>query len=407
MLGASGWTEPPAPFPAVVAQGRRAPWEEPLNTEDNTTDEIVSLIRESAAAHVGVQDTIQAARRTQQGDGAFDHAEFAAMAQLGWTAMPAPEASGGGGLGLVEAAALHEELGKGLAGAALIHCAHLPVLAAHRCTGPAAQAVMEMVASGTPCALAFQPRTGALDTAATTVRLEGMGTEMRLQGEAHYVPLAPGGSLLVAARGADGVSLHLISPDAPGLRRSMARTADGHQVFSLVFDGVRVSPGDLVGAAGEGGAAADAALEGARILQAAHLLGLMRTTQERTLDYLKTRKQFGRPIGAFQVLQHRAVDLYVQIELTAAAVTHATALADGMDDPFTLAAAASSAKARAADAALLVTRESVQMHGAIAYTQEHDIGLFLNGALTQAAALGNAAAHRRRYGLLISRQIAA
>lgn len=374
--------------------------------EDDTADEIVALIRESAAAHVAAEGTVARARRTQEGDGAFDQAAFAAWSRLGWTAMLAPAALGGG-LGLAEAAALQEELGKGLAGAALIHCAHLPVLAAKGCTGPATAQVLAAVAAGTPCALAFQPREGALDTQATGVRLEEAGAVRRLQGEAHYVSLAPGGHLLVAAREAAGIALHRIDPDAPGLRRSAARTADGRQIFSLVFDGVKVEAGDLVGAPGEGGLAADAALERARILQSALLLGLSRATQQRTLDYLKTRRQFGRPIGSFQVLQHRAVEVLVQIELTAAALTHATALADATDDPLGLAGAASSAKARASEAALLATREAVQMHGAIGYTQEHDIGLFLNQALTQSAALGNAAAHRRRYGLLVARQIAA
>lgn len=397
----------PGVCPAASASGAaKAPWEGPL-IEDDTTDGIATLIRESARAYVTAEDTVLRARRIHEGDGAFDAAAFAAMAQLGWTAMLAPEAADGGGLGLAEAAALHEELGRGLGGAALIQNAHLPVLAARRCTGPAAQAVLEAVAAGTPCALAYQPRAGALHTESTAVRLEGTGADARLRGEAHFVPPAPGGNLLVAARGEDGIFLHRIDAEAPGLRRSLQRTADGQQIFSLVLDGVSAPPASLVGAAGEGGAAADAALEGARILLAAELLGLMRATQERTLDYLKTRKQFGRPIGSFQVLQHRAVDLYVQIELTAAALVHATDLADGVDDPVALAVAASSAKARASEAALLVTREAVQMHGAIAYTQEHDVGLFLNRALTLAAALGNAAAHRRRYGLLISRQTAA
>ncbi|MEW6256137.1 MAG: acyl-CoA dehydrogenase family protein [Pseudomonadota bacterium] len=370
------------------------------------TDDIAALIRDSAAAYVAAEDTVARARRLKTGEGACDEATFAGWSRLGWTAMLAPAAMGGG-LGLAEAAALHEELGKGLAGSPLIHSAHLPILAARRCSGPAAPRVMAAIAEGVPCALAFQPAGGALDAQSGTVRVEEAGSNRRLHGEAHYVPAVGEGHLLVAARGESGVGLYRVDASAPGLRRAVARTADGQQIFSLMFDSVTIEAADLVGLPGEGGRAADVALEQARILQAAFLLGLMRATLERTLDYLKTRKQFGRPIGAFQVLQHRAVDLFVQIELTAAAVAHAVERAGESEDPLVLADAASSAKVRASEAALLVTREAVQMHGAIAYTQEHDIGLFLNQALTQAAALGNAAAHRRRYGLLIARQIAA
>lgn len=379
-----------------------------MTDHDTSTDEIDALIRESAAAYVNGEGTLKQIRLAQKTNSPFDAKAFAAMANLGWTGMLVPETAGGGGLGVRQGAALQAELGRGLAGAALIQQAHLPALAARRCTGPAAQGLLGAIASGSPCGFAFQPRAGALASDMTPVRLEGDGQTSQLSGEAHFVPLAGEKStLLVAARGMDGIALIALSANAPGLRRTEVRTADGGQLFSLAFDKVSVGVDQIVGPPGEGGTAADAALDEARILIAAELLGLMRATQERTLDYLKTRKQFGRAIGSFQVLQHRAVDLYVQIELTAAALSHAASLAEETDDPVALAMAASSVKARASDAALLVTREAVQMHGAIGYTREHDIGLFLNRALTLAAALGTAAAHRRRYGLLISRQIAA
>ncbi len=371
----------------------------------DTPDDIAVLIRESAVSHVAAEDTVGRARRLREIDGHLDQEAFIAWSRLGWTAMLGP-AERGGGLGLSEAVALHEELGKGLAGGPLIHGAHVPMLAAGACTGAAASRVVASIAEGTPYALAFQPSGGALESHATAVRLQEGGSVLRLQGAAHYVP-SHGGHLLVAARGPAGLVLYHVDARAPGLRRTTARAADGSHVSSLVFDDVRVADDDLVGRTGEAERALDAALDRGRIIQSALLLGVMRATLARTLDYLKTRKQFGKTIGAFQVLQHRAVDLYVQVELTAAALTHAIALADTAQDPVLLAGAASSAKVRASEAALLVTREAIQMHGAIAYTQEHDIGLFLNQALTQAAALGNAAAHRRRYGLIVARQIAA
>ena len=120
-----------------------------------------------------------------------------------------------------------------------------------------------------------------------------------------------------------------------------------------------------------------------------------------TLEYLRTRKQFGRAIGSFQALQHRAVDLWVQKELARAAVASAArTLDDASASPLARSAAASGAKARATHAALLMSTQAVQLHGAIGFTDEYDLGLYLNRALVLSAWLGNAAEHRRRYGEL-------
>jgi alkylation response protein AidB-like acyl-CoA dehydrogenase len=122
---------------------------------------------------------------------------------------------------------------------------------------------------------------------------------------------------------------------------------------------------------------------------------------EMTLEYLRTRVQFGKPIGSFQALQHRAVDMYIQKELTRATLAAAVALLDQADcTPERRSAVVSSAKARASQAALAICKEALQMHGAIGYTDEYDLGLYFNRALVLAAWLGNASAHRARYAAL-------
>ena len=127
-------------------------------------------------------------------------------------------------------------------------------------------------------------------------------------------------------------------------------------------------------------------------------MGLVAGEVERTLDYLRTRVQFGKPIGSFQALQHRAVDMYVQKELSRATLGAALAAANEPGcTPERRAAAASSAKARASQAALAICKEALQMHGAIGYTDEYDLGLYFNRALVLSAWLGNAGAHRSRY----------
>ncbi|HNG80273.1 MAG TPA: acyl-CoA dehydrogenase family protein, partial [Burkholderiaceae bacterium] len=145
--------------------------------------------------------------------------------------------------------------------------------------------------------------------------------------------------------------------------------------------------------------ALDAALDRARVLLAAEGLGLLREVFERTLAYLKEREQFGVPIGSFQALQHRAARLYVELELLESAVAGALAAidADAPDRP----RLASLAKARAADLAVTLCNEAVQLHGGIGVTDEYDLGLFLKRARVLQQSLGDASFHRDRYARLM------
>jgi alkylation response protein AidB-like acyl-CoA dehydrogenase len=139
------------------------------------------------------------------------------------------------------------------------------------------------------------------------------------------------------------------------------------------------------------------AIDHTAAIASAELNGIMGRSLEITLDYLKTRVQFGKPIGSFQALQHRAVDLYIQQELSGAVLNDVIDVLDNEPDGKTRSAAASRAKARCTDAALLITRQSIQMHGAIGFTEDCDVGLYVKRAMTLAAWLGNGTAHRRRY----------
>jgi alkylation response protein AidB-like acyl-CoA dehydrogenase len=152
------------------------------------------------------------------------------------------------------------------------------------------------------------------------------------------------------------------------------------------------------------GAAATAALalafDHANAVASAELAGLMDRALEMSLDYLKTRVQFGKPIGSFQALQHRAVDLHIHREVASAVLEESLAALDAHPLPHARAAAASRVKARCADAALKITRETIQLHGAIGFTDEFDAGLYLKRAMTLAAWLGGPTWHRRRYAAL-------
>jgi alkylation response protein AidB-like acyl-CoA dehydrogenase len=160
-------------------------------------------------------------------------------------------------------------------------------------------------------------------------------------------------------------------------------------------------PKSAVIAVGETAQAAIArAVDETNVVLAAELLGAMDQSLTIALDYLRTREQFGRAIGSFQGLQHRTVDLWMQKELSIGAVDDAVRTLDSTDDPRARTLAASRAKSRCADAALLVTREAIKLHGAMGFTDECNVGQYLQRSLALSAWLGNGAAHRRRYAQL-------
>jgi len=143
-------------------------------------------------------------------------------------------------------------------------------------------------------------------------------------------------------------------------------------------------------------AALERAVDEAAVMASAEMLGVMEAALQMALAYMRTRVQFGKPIGSFQALQHKAADLYVQQELVRAVLQDAVRELDGGADARDRARLASRCKARASDAGLRVTREVIQLHGAIGFTDEYDAGLYLKRALVLSAFLGNATAHRRR-----------
>jgi 3-oxochol-4-en-24-oyl-CoA dehydrogenase len=370
-------------------------------------DDYGALIRESATSYVETSATLA---RTRAAAAHVDRSHWRELADLGWLSLMVPESFGGAGLGMAELIALLEELGKGLLPEPLTLCGVLPTRAAARCQGAAAAHLIGEIMSGTQLAsVAWQSKPGILSADETSIELVPKSQGFTLDGVACFVAAAESADLfLVAARSTEGVGLYRIGRNAAGVSVSSSRAADGTPFGLVRFDGAPLPPEAHIGRPGEGRAALDAALDETRVALSAEMLGATGALFQRTLDYMRVRKQFGRAIGSFQALQHRLVDLYVQIELSRAAVTRAArSLDETAQDPHDAAAeraaAASACKARLSDAALLVAREAVQLHGAIGYTDEHDVGLFLNHALVRAAMLGNGAAHRRRFGALTAK----
>ncbi|MCI1837952.1 MAG: acyl-CoA dehydrogenase family protein [Achromobacter ruhlandii] len=331
------------------------------------------------------------------------------IAGVGWLGMSVPETLGGLGLGWRAMAAVLEEAGRAqlpepLVGAGVLPAALLariePVDAARR------DALLQAVCGGeTLLGLAWQETEGQLEAgeAATAFGVSVIEREGAyvLNGEKrHVVPGAGVDGWLVTADGERGTALFFVAAGTPGVTAQVHARADGAAACHLAIESA-VVPADALLARDGVLDAVDEALDLGRLMQSAELVGVARQVLADSVAYLNTRQQFGRPLASFQALQHRLVDAAMQVELASNSLLDALdTLAAQPDDATLRKTLASRAKARAARAGLEAARLAIQLHGAIGYTEECDVSLYFRSALHLAAWLGNAAAHRQRYGAL-------
>ncbi|MBX9751658.1 MAG: acyl-CoA/acyl-ACP dehydrogenase [Roseococcus sp.] len=336
--------------------------------------ESIEMIRDSARGLLGADmGRVRKLRFTEPG---FDPALLRQMGEAGWIGLAVSEEAGGTGLGQAEMVALAEELGRVSAPEPLIGCA----LSAHLLAAAGEGELLAQLLAGEAVVLpAWQDRANTLDLASSADGARGF--VLGAAGATHILwPVAENGR----------VALHVL--DRAQVEIATEATQDGGHVGTirpLPYSGH--GPGRHI--ADDVGAALTEGLDRAALATAAALLGGMETAFAMTLDFLRTRQQFGKIIGTFQALQHKAADAKMQIALTRAAVEQAAAaLDDGLPSH-----AASRAKARASEAAMLVQQACVQLHGGIGYTDDYDVGLHMRRAMVLVPAFGGAALHRRRF----------
>ena len=340
---------------------------------------------------------IRALRGTKPG---FDRDVWLEMAQAGWFSILIAEADGGLGLGLREMAAIAQEAGEHLVLQPYIATAvQAAVVLSQAPQSDLRGLLIDRLLNGRLIAgLAWQERLGQLQLEPAhemQVSVAQEGDSLRLSGIKNFVTPTDGADgWLVVARYDNQPALIWVNAEAPGIRILDHACVDGSSLSSLSFDGVSLPKEQLLLRGDQVGVAVERANDCARVIQAAELLGVMRRSYAITLDYIKTRKQFGRVIGTFQALKHRAVETYVQIEISAACLQE---VLSEIEAGGLLSSLASRAKARCAQSGLLVTRAAIQFHGAIGFTDECNIGLYLKRAMFLSSWLGGAAAHRARY----------
>lgn len=365
------------------------------------------MLRQSAADFVRGHADSKRLRQQRGTLPGYAPATLRGMADLGWLGILVPEGLGGLGLGFTEMAVVLEELGKGLIAEPLVAGVLATRLLLHS-DNPVLQSRLlpGAVDASALAAVAWQEALGGLDTQAirTTAR-HADGGSVVIDGHKRFVAgAASAAGFIVSARSEHrlGLGLYWVAAGAPGLSLRHEWRADETPSGVLQLDGVVLAADAILCPPGPAAALAlERALDEAAVMASAEMLGVMQAALQMALAYMRTRVQFGKPIGSFQALQHKAVDLYVQQELVRAVLGDALRQLDGSGNGSGTAAErakiASRCKARASDAGLRVAREVIQLHGAIGFTDEYDAGLYLKRALVLSATLGNASAHRRRF----------
>lgn len=372
-----------------------------------------ALLRASAAAFVGRESPPSRSRGLRGKAPGFDLRFWAALAQQGWTGLLAPESAGGYAQGFAETAevvsALAEQAAPEPVTPVVVFAGRLFAGCSDR--GLAAQLLVQTASGQLLPAVAWQEDatgTASFDRhghPAAPAAVCARGADgLRLSGrKLHVRPGAGASGCIVTASSPEGLALVWLPAEAVGSERVLQRQADGSFAARLELDNVALPASHLLASGERARAAFAAAYDEALVMTAVELLACGHRMLDMTLDYLRARKQFGKPIGSYQALQHRAVDLLIQRELSSALMAHALAELDRGIAGTERAQLAARVKARCSEAALTIGREAVQMHGAIGVTDEHDLGLYLQRTLVLSAWLGNAGQQRRRFAALAGR----
>jgi alkylation response protein AidB-like acyl-CoA dehydrogenase len=358
-------------------------------------DEEERIVRDSAHAFATARMPIRQIRAIRDSATAagFDLGVWAELAALGWAGMAVSEEFGGAGLGIRALAAVIEKMGETLGAAPLASTALVAatVIARFAPAEVAARWLPKIARGQVVAALAVDEADHAWDERLSTT----LDSEV-IDGAKRYVADGVAANLLlVSAMKGEAPVLALVHADAPGVAVRRLDTIDGRGLADIEFQRVHV---DAVLTPTAGRSPLEHALDCARIGLAAEMLGASSRAFEVTLDYMRTRRQFGQPIGSFQALQHRAAKLYIEIELTRSCVLAAVdALHHDGDE---LASLVSLAKAASADLMHLTCHEMIQFHGGIGMTDAHDAGFYLKRGRVATLLHGDAAYHRDRYAKL-------
>jgi alkylation response protein AidB-like acyl-CoA dehydrogenase len=362
-------------------------------TEDQT------MLRDTAKPFIADAAPVKHLRSLREDATGFSRDLWKQFAEMGFTGIMVPEANGGMGMGHVEAGIVLEEIGRNLTPSPFLTTA-IAAVEALKASGRLSEEWLPKIASGDAIVALAIDESAKHRPEATNLKAARSGNGFKLSGTKAFVLNGHvADMMIVAARTAgaagetDGLTLFAVSKDA-GQTADPRRLVDSSLASHVTFDGVEVDADAVIGDVDGGWAVLTKLLDAGRVGAAAELIGVGSAAMDMTVDYLKQRKQFGKLIGEFQALQHRAAHLYGEMEVARATVLKAQQLLDAADPRAEIAVAV--AKAKTGKAVRLSVQEGVQMHGGIGMTDEYDIGLFMKRDRALEEFFGDARYHAER-----------
>jgi alkylation response protein AidB-like acyl-CoA dehydrogenase len=363
-----------------------------------------SMLRDSARGFISDKAPVSHLRQLRDAKDAvgFSRELWHGFAEMGFSGLLVPEEFGGSGLGCVEAGIVMEEIGRTLMPSPFLATSVLAASTLSRGGSDAQKSqYLPKIADGSLLAALAVDEGAKHRPLLTKLQAVRSGNGFKLNGDKAFVVDGHTADLLiVAARTAgkagerDGLTLFLVDPKTKGIAIERTAMVDSHNAARIVFDNAEVDADGVLGEVDQGGALLEGVLNIGRAAVASEMVGLSEEVFGRTVSYLRERKQFGKLIGEFQALQHRAAQLYIEIEITRAAVLKALQTLDGNFE--NAGAAVAVAKARAGSTATLAVQEGVQMHGGMGMTDQFDIGFFMKRARVCQELFGDSNFHADR-----------
>lgn len=365
------------------------------------------MIQETAASFVKKDSPVERARALRDDAKGWEPAVWQQMGELGWLGLPLPESAGGFGGSMIDASILLEQFGTTLVPEPYLPSVILGGRAVRHAGTESQQAELlgPMIEGRTSLALAWAERQGRYDVFDVASVAEKRGHGYALRGEKVWVLNGHAADELIVSartagdrRSAEGVSLFRVRADAKGLTRHTVPMMDGRRAAIVQLDGAE---GELLGEEGAAASTLELVLDEGAAAACAEGLGVISRVLWMTVEYLRTRKQFGVPIGVFQALQHRAVDMFVQVELCKGTSILANARVEGASDEERR-RAVSAALVQLAQGGFFVVAQGTQLHGGIGVTDEHDISLYFKRLRALIGSFGDEQHHLGRFMTLPS-----
>jgi len=369
------------------------------------------MILDNVATFVKKDSPVDRFRKQRDQEPGWSKAVWQQMGELGWLGLPFPESAGGMGMSFLEVALLLERFGTTLVPEPIIPSVVLGGSALAKAGTKEQQEkwLAPMIAGQTTLALAYTEEKSRHDLSHVEMRAEPAAGGYVLNGKKLWALNADAADqIIVSARtkgavgDAEGISLFVLERGAEGVKLSVQKTIDGRRAAHVELLGVKVGKDALLGAEGKALPLLEELIDLGAAAACAEGGGVLETVMEMTREYLCDREQFGVKIGTFQALQHRAVDMFVEVQL-AKSTTLLAALK--VDAPVAeRQRAISVAKTQLTQSGHFVTRQGIQLHGGIGVTDEHNVGLYFKRMNVLAALFGDEEHHVRRFGSLAAFQ---